>query len=242
MTVPIHAWCCAAAQDHGLLPDGAVASKDGGDTHASPRSRGAPARHAASIRTRAFRCLAVGFGLAQLATTAMIVHLVPLLLERGYRPAVAAGVVGAVGLMGLPGRLVFTPLGGLWPRGVVTALIFALQAVGIVALLASPTTVGLWTFVACFGLGFGAITPARAAMVADLFGAESYASISGVLAVVLAASAAIAPVGASLVRESTGDYRAVLIAMLAASCVSGWMALAADRKETALGPSLEDAA
>lgn len=110
--------------DLGLEPDGrAYGARDprAAGLRASPTAGAAiptgrgepdtntPARDA--VRSSAFRWLAVAFALSALTTTAITVHLVPLLLERGYAPAFAGAAMGVLGLMALPGRLVFTPLG-----------------------------------------------------------------------------------------------------------------------------------
>jgi MFS family permease len=112
--------------------------------------------------------------------------------------------------MALPGRLVFTPLGDRWPRAWVTASIFGLQALAVVVLLVSDSPLGVWTFVILFGAGFGAITPARAALMAEFFGPASYGSISGVLSLILSLARALAPVGASVIYAAASGYTAVL--------------------------------
>jgi MFS family permease len=213
--------------DTGLLPDGATRAQLGQHPTMTPsRARsGAPSVPAhAAVRSRSFRWLAVSFGLSALATTAVSVHLVPLLLERGYGAGFAGAAMGVLGLMALPGRLVFTPLGDRWPRSAVTASIFVLQGVAAVTMLSNRSTTAVWAFVALFGAGFGAITPARAALVGELFGTANYGQISGVLALLLSLARAAAPVGASLLYGVGGPvrrYDAVLaaIALLAVGSV-----------------------
>jgi cyanate permease len=183
------------------------------------------------VRSAPFRWTAVAFTLSALTTTAVSVHLVPLLLERGHGAAFAGGAMGVLGLMALPGRLIFTPLGDRWSRGAVTASIFALQAIAIVVLLASRSTFGVWTFVALFGAGFGAITPARAALIGELVEPAAYGRVSGVLALVISLARAGAPVGASLLYVTAGGvgggYDAVLVGLLALCVLSGAAVLAA---------------
>lgn len=204
--------------DLGLQPDG-VATHGGGET--TPRTTAAheasvPAREA--IRSPSFRWIGVAFALSAIATTATTVHLVPLLVERGHGVAFAGAAMGLLGLMALPGRLVFTPLGDRFSRSAVMASIFALEAVAVAVFLASRSTWAVWAFAALFGAGFGAITPARAAIVAELYGAADYGRISGVLALLLALARAAAPVGASVLRAVAGGprggYDAVLVALI----------------------------
>lgn len=205
-------------EDLGLLPDGGPGVDDAGRA-ASLLPPSVPAEVA--IRGAPFRWLTIAFALSSLTTTALAVHLIPLLLERGYSPAFAGAALGALGLMALPGRLIFTPLGSRWPRATVTASIFLLQALGIAALMMGGGEGWVWACVALFGAGFGAITPARAALLAELYGPLEYGRISGVLAMFLALARAAAPVGASVLYAIGGGYTPVLWALLAACLGAG---------------------
>jgi MFS family permease len=238
-TIPLHGLLLRRRpQDLGLEPDGGPSSALPVPGRIGTRrlERSVPAEIA--VRGREFRWLAIAFALSTLATTAVSVHLVPLLLERGFSLGFAGGAMGLLGLMALPGRLIFTPLGSRWSRATVTAFIFALQAVACVTLLASRQPLAVWLFVALFGAGFGAITPARAALVAELYGPAQYGRISGVLALALALARAAAPVGASLVYAAGGSgtagYDLVMAVLLVLSVGSAGAVLAIRRNETAL--------
>jgi MFS family permease len=206
-------------QDLGLLPDGAA------------EVAGTPAKVAPGVATReavrsgSFRWLTLGFCLAFFVNVAVTVHLIPYLIDGGYSPAFAATAAGLVGIMALPGRLIFTPLGAWVPRRFVTAAIFATQAVALVALLTLRSTAGVFLFVALFGAGFGAITPARAALIAELYGARNYGSIGGILAFFVTGARALAPVSAGLLYTALGDRYApvfwtlIAVALLAAATI-----------------------
>jgi MFS family permease len=225
-TIPPHALLLRRRpEDLGLHPDGAP----------SPRLTavggiGEPAVSArAAVGSRSFAWLSSSFALSALTGTAMTVHLIPLLLERGHTPAFTGAALGMVGLMALPGRLVITPLGSRWPRAAVTAVIFALQGLGIAALLAGGGTAGVWTFVVLFGAGAGAVTPARAALVAELYGRASYGAVSGTLALLLGLARAAAPLGASLLYLAGGGYPLVLAVLAALSFLSAAAVLGTGR-------------
>jgi MFS family permease len=217
-TIPPHALLLRRRpEDLGLHPDGAPSA---------PFAAAASVPARAAVRSPSFAWLAAAFALSALTGTAVAVHLIPLLLERGHSAAFAGAALGTVGLMALPGRLVFTPLGSRWPRAAVTAAIFALQGLGIAALMLGRGTAGVWAFVLLFGAGFGAITPARAALVAELYGRGSFGAVSGTLALLLALARAAAPIGASLLYLAGGGYPLVLavlaaLSFAAAACVLG---------------------
>jgi len=173
----------------------------------------------AALHGAAFWWLALAFFLATLAAGAIVVHLIPYLIGQGYEPSFAAQAAGLIGLLALPGRLIFTPLGGYLPRRLVTAGLFLLQAAALLVLLAWPSPAGVLLFVALFGAGFGAITPARAALVAELYGPAQYGRISGLLALGLTGARALAPVGAGLIAAA-GGYEPVLWLLAAGSAVA----------------------
>jgi len=221
LTIPPHALLLRRRpEDHGLHPDGA---REPSPRAATVRTSSTGLR--ALVRDASFPWLATSFGLAALASTSVLVHLLPLLLERGYSAGFAASALGAVGLMALPGRLVFTPLGDRCPRSVVTAVLLGAQTLGLLALLTGRGPWAVWAFVVLFGAGSGAITPARAALVADLYGRERYGSVGGTLALVVSIARACAPVGASLVAAAAG-YAALLSILAILSIVAAAAVLA----------------
>jgi len=182
-----------------------------------PRRSVAPAE---AFRSPAFRWLTVSFTASMMVIMALGVHLVPVLQARGLSAAEAAAVGGAVGLMALPGRLVFTPLGAVISRHAVTALIFLAQAAGLVALLVAPGAAGLGAFVVLYGIGFGAITPARAALVVETFGPAWYGTIAGRLALIGTLARALAPVALGWLVDRGAGYDGALAALTGLALVA----------------------
>ncbi|HYI16656.1 MAG TPA: MFS transporter [Thermomicrobiales bacterium] len=211
-----------------------------GDTF-SPQVAGAPQfvepgiTTKEAIRTRVFWWLTAAFVLTYFGNVAITVHLIPYLVHEGYSVGFAATAAGLIGLLALPGRLIFTPLGSRIPRHYVTALIFSLQVVALLALLLIPGKPGVFIFVVLFGAGFGAITPARAALVADLFGTANYGTISGVLAFYITMARGIAPVAAGILLGLAGSYAPVIWTTVAVSAMATVAALQAkgDASESA---------
>lgn len=214
-TIPLHALVLRRRPgDLGLAPDGAP--RHAADDHPERTAQDGVSMQAA-LRDAAFWWLSVAFFLSQLATAAVAVHLVPYLIDAGYDAGFAAIAAGLIGTMALPGRLIFTPLGDRLPRHQVTACLFFLQTVALLVLLQVRHVVGVYAFVVLFGIGFGAMTPARAALVADLFGPAHYGKINGVLALFVTGSRALAPVSAGVVYDLAGGYELVFWGLSAAS-------------------------
>ncbi|HTE85772.1 MAG TPA: MFS transporter [Dehalococcoidia bacterium] len=216
----------------GLLPDGAA----GAPPEAAARSeRSVGARDAMHGAT--FWLLVAAFLLNALGIGAMQVHLVPYLIDRGQTPQFAAQMIGLTGIMALPGRLVLTPLGERVPRSIIACCIFLLQALALLALLVTSSIVGIAAFVVLFGAGFGAVTPARAALVGDFYGAANYGAISGALAFFLTGSRGVAPVAAAALYDLTGGYHSVLLALVGTSMLAAVLVLLAERSGRSLRPT-----
>jgi MFS family permease len=218
LTIPWHALVLRRRpEDLGLAPDGIPASPS------SPLSRTV---HEPGVSTRValrgapFWWMAGAFALAMLVSGALSVHLVPYLLDRGYSASFAASMGGLVGVMALPGRLVFTFLGERLSRRLVTALLFVLQAMALPVLLVVPGSPGVFGFVVVFGVGFGAITPARAALVADSYGATHYARINSVLGIGITGARALAPVGVGFLYDRLGTYAPIFWGLAGLSLVA----------------------
>ena len=230
VTIPLHALVLRRKpSDLGLLPDGeAVSPDEPGVRPARPAVTSSTLREA--IRGSAFWWLAAAFFLAMLATVATGIHLIPYLTDRGFDAGFAAAATGALGAMSFVGRLVFGPLSERLPGQWTTALIFALEVVGLVVLILSTGETGVIVFVLLFGMG-GAVTPARAALLADFYGPAEYGAISGVMAFLLTLARAIAPLGASLLHDAAGGYDPVFWTLAVFCALAAVFVLIAGRGE-----------
>jgi MFS family permease len=216
-TIPIYAVILRRSpQDEGLCPDGICEAVPAGERAA--RQVEVSLRDA--LRSRSFRWLALAFALTMFVNVATTVLLIPLLVDRGESTRLAASAAAAIGLLALPGRLIFTPLGDWLPKFVVPALIFLTQAAALVVLALARSEMGIWAFVVLFGIGFGAITPARASLVADLYGVAAFGSISGVLAMLVTFSRAGGPVGGSAIDSRFATDRPLLLILAALSALA----------------------
>jgi MFS family permease len=202
--------------DLGLLVDGEPTSSLAVEHRQTSILREQSTTVGEAIRGLSFWGLVAAFAAINFAASAISFHLIPYLTDRGYKPEFAATLLGAIGLFALPGRLIFTPLGSRISRTVVTAGLFALQALGLAMLVTSTGTEGIWLFVVLFGAGFGALTPARAAMVVERYGPLAYGSINGVVAFAVSVSRALAPILVGLGATLMSGYASVfcLLAIL----------------------------
>ncbi len=230
ITIPLHALVLRRRPaDLGLAPDG-IAEPQSSQLAQVAHMSVEDVSTQAALRGSAFWWITVAFALTMLAAGALTVHLVPYLIDSGYSASFAASMVGLIGILALPGRLVFTLLGERLSRRVVAALLFLLQAAALPALLLIPGVPGVVCFVVLFGAGFGAVTPARAALVADYYGATHYARINSVLGLFVTGARALAPVGAGIMYDILGAYQPVFWILAGTSLLAAGAILLVERE------------
>jgi MFS family permease len=157
-----------------------------------------------------FWWFSLAFTLTLFTAIAITVHLIPYLTERGFSSEFAAAAVGLTGGSQIPGRLLFSWLSRRVSRRRLTMLLFAAQVVGLVILSLSSTTAGVIAFAVIFGAGAGASSPARAALLADLYGAGHYGSINGAQTLVMTVARAAAPISTAALYQAANSYQPVL--------------------------------
>ena len=151
-----------------------------------------------------FATLAVMFVLATLASMTVTTLLIPLLQGRGVSPAMAALVLGALGVAQLPGRI-WLLRHGRHPQGrLLTVAPMALQSMGLLA-IALATSLWLVTIgVTIFGLGAGLQTLAKPWLIQVLYGVDESGRWNGEIARVQGFARAIGPVTAAVTASWGG--------------------------------------
>jgi MFS family permease len=169
----------------------------------------------AAAGTVVFWVLAAAFFVGNFATNAVTVHLIPYLGAHGYSATVAAVMIGWMGAMQVPARLVFAPLARRFGHRAATGAIFLAQSAALAQLALAAVLPTLTPMVLILGAANGMSTLARATAIAELFGPRHYGAIAGAVALGANGARALAPVGASLLQAALGGY-ARLFGLLAA--------------------------
>jgi MFS family permease len=186
-------------------------------------------------RTPIFWALTAAFVVGNFATISVTVHLIPYLTDRGWSAPLAASVIGWMGAMQVPGRVLFAAIVSRLGADRVAAAVFVAQAAGIASLtLATSIPGGLAATVFLLGAANGMSTLARATCIAELFGPRYYATISGAVALGANGARAIGPVGASLLYLALGGYERVFTLLAVALGVSAVAMVAASRQRLPL--------
>ncbi|ETX00805.1 MAG: hypothetical protein ETSY1_09860 [Candidatus Entotheonella factor] len=227
-TIPLHALVLRRhPADLGLHPDGM--SQDDPATRNSPGHQGATFREALSQST--FWWVAMAFALSTMSGTAVRVHFIPLLIEKGFSGEAAAWLTGLIGAMQVLGRVIYAPAGDKVSVKKMVGALFIIQGASLLLVLMNVVgNLNLWLFVALFGMSHGALTLARPAMMADLYGSVQYGRISSVTVVTKQLATTIAPFGAGYFYVQAGNnytwvlWIAISLSLLAAVSVTQFRA------------------
>ena len=166
-------------------------------------------------KTLSFWLISAAFLLGFFASIGMLGHVHPYFAGLGVDEATAAAVYGITGNMGILGKLSSGYLSDRLPVGYVTALYFALQAAGILLLLAlSGGTAVMWVFAVLYGTGMGGMATLQPLVVAQRFGRAFFATLFGVVAFFGYSGGAAGPLVAGYLYTATGSYHWALIIFL----------------------------
>lgn len=164
------------------------------------------------VSTTQFRMLLSGLALVSLAMYAALITLVPLILERGHSPSVAAWVLGIGGVGQIVGRLFYTAMSTRLSLSTRTFIVFTFVVAGTAALafISGPLAL-LISFSVIAGIGRGLATLLQATAILDRWGTQSYGHISGILSMAVLLAMAAGPWAGSFLAETTGSYQNAFI-------------------------------
>jgi MFS family permease len=224
---------CMVAVERRRRPDPAAAGRSPAPDRDADGDGQFSARQA--MRTPAFWFLSLGHTSAVMIVSALMVHLVPYLIEQlGFSLQSASFVVAGMVTMQLVGVAAGGLLGDrLSKRGILTATML-MHGSGVLCLtLATGQALALVVgFLVLHGLAWGARAPLIQALRADYFGAASFGTIAGFSSLLVTVGNITGPLLAGAFYDVTGDYR-VGFALLAVSGLLGSLFFLLARPPTA---------
>ena len=216
-------------EDSGQLPDGdpppdasASLDSDGGTTSGTNERPGRVEydfTFKEALATRSFWLLNLGFLLSQLAVSAVMVHSIPLLSDRGMSAQVAANYVGLSAFWGMAGRILWGGLGDFVPKQILLALAVVVQGAGMLALVAGESPVHLHAFALLYGVGQG-IVPVTFAIRGEYFGRKAFGTIAGVMQAFQTIGGVAGPIYAGWAYDLTQSYTFAFTVLALASLVA----------------------
>ncbi|HEV8692837.1 MAG TPA: MFS transporter [Lysobacter sp.] len=144
-----------------------------------------------------FAALVAIFASGTLASMALTTLLIPLLVDRGASPAVAAAVLAALGVAQLPGRIWLLRGRREVPARALNLSPIVLQVTGLAVIVLATSPWWVATGVAVFGLGAGLQTLARPWLVQALYGVSDAGRWNGEVARIQGFARAAGPVAAA---------------------------------------------
>lgn len=178
------------------------------------------------VRSRAFWMLGATFTLSAFAMYAVVIGLVPLLLERGYTTTQAAWALGLGGAGQTLGRTLYATLArrlGVTARTVTLITLGGLTTAAL-ATVAGPYAV-LIAVTVLAGVVRGNLTLLQATSVTDRWGSAHYGRLSGFLGAPAHVAAALAPFAGASLAGSLGGYPTMFALLAALSLVAAVTAL-----------------
>jgi len=166
----------------GMLPDGAKVPHN---TTAGVNSKGSP--HAGSItlaqalRTRNFWFLGIVWLSFSLCLHLVYTHIVPYVTDTGVSAAEAAVILGLIGSISIPGRLLMGVVSDKTGRNV-SAMICGLLQIGAMIWVAWAREAWMfYLFAIVYGFALGGFDIPVTALIGDMFGVHSLGEIMGAL-------------------------------------------------------------
>ena len=178
-----------------------------------------------ALRTRAFWTYIGSMMLRNCILGSLVVHQIPHLVDIGIPYQTAAGILGSMILLSIPGRLLIGSLGDWIDKRILLFFLCLLQGVAILILTHATTIFLVYLFVACFGLGYGGMISLSISLRADLFGRKNYATISGISAALVTVSSVLSPIFAGYIYDVTQAYNIAFYTFTVAIVLSGFMFL-----------------
>jgi predicted MFS family arabinose efflux permease len=196
---------------------------DAGGRWASAQGAGLPGLETREALTgcSGFWTLATAIFLVAMAINGTIIHIVPLLTDRGVSPGLAASLLGVVGLASIAGRLLCGYLADRLFAPRVAAGFFVLPCLGIGLLILTGSSVSSLIGVITLGLALGCEIDMMGFLTTRYFGLRRFAELYGYLFAVFAAGSALGPFLMGLAFDVFQSYVSALagfiVALLTAS-------------------------
>ena len=166
-----------------------------------------------ALQTKAYWLLSLAIGLRLMAQSALMVHMVPMLVSRDISEGVSAILVSVLALIRLPTVIGAGFLSDNWSRTKTSSLSMFSGVIAAAVIWLGPD--GLLTGFAFSVLFAGAMScnSVTWALVGQFFGRKNFGSLRGGVTLVQSLMSTAGPLGAGVVFDLTGNYNFAFIAI-----------------------------
>ncbi|MGV9870765.1 MFS transporter [Rhodococcus koreensis] len=179
-----------------------------------------PVDHRDASRSRAFAALVVALSLGAFAAFAGVFNLVPLLIEQGFSPSLAALTLGLGGAGQVLGRLGYLPIAARTTARTRIVVILAATAASTALLGIVTSVVALIAVAIGAGLVRGIFTLIQATAITDRWGATHYGRLNGLMSAPVVIVMALAPWAGTALSAWTGSYAHAYLILAALAVVA----------------------
>lgn len=206
--LPIH----RSPEARGLYPDNRPPQEN-------QKDESNPISHAATdidftvkeaLRTSSYWLLSLSITLRLLVTVALNAHLVPILVWKGMGEITGAYLVSLFTFSNIVTILSMGWMGDRWNKALLSGAGILPAVLVMLGLVLSETTGILYAFPIGLAITMGT-TPLNWALIGDLFGRRSYATLRGIMGIGYGIATFLSPIYAGWVFDRTGSYTIVLL-------------------------------
>jgi sugar phosphate permease len=167
-----------------------------------------------ALRTPRYWLLSATLSLRLLVTVALNTHFVPILVWKGMGEVGSAFLVSLLAFGSILTSLVFGWLGDRWNKALLCSLGTLPTAIAMIGLMLGDEAAILYFFPIGFAITMGT-SSLNWALIGDLFGRHSYATLRGIMGVGYGIATFLSPIYAGWVFDRTGSYGIVLFTFAA---------------------------
>ncbi len=182
---------------------------------------------ASAARTSAFWAILVAFVLALMAQTGFVLHQIAFLTDRLGSANQAALALSVTALGSIMARFVVGQFADRMDKRRLAALLFTIQALAVLGLLATDSTGVTYLLVMVVGFTIGNIYMVQTLLVADLFGLVSMGTVFGIIGLAAQIGSGLGPWLIGFIEDRSGSYTTAFILGAAMMLVAAVVVLAA---------------
>ena len=204
-------------EKYGYLPDGDTPESLAAEAARPPEQRRYSAANEENftlrqaIRTRAFWIMAFAFSIRVAITSAVTLHMVPLLQDLGYSLVVAAYVSSAQAILSNVGRIGIGSLGDGRNKKAIYIMCLCGLLVGVIAFAYATDIWQIALFLLLYGPAYGGMNTLAPSLRGEYFGRHHFGSIGGAMGPINTLGTVSGPLFAGFMWDRTGSYKTSML-------------------------------